>query len=146
MIDSKESGEAVIAALIKMISHVRFAVDRLLNPTAVQVVISGNRGTVSTWTSYPSYIFFDGRPTEVYNSATLQRVAFISDNYNNYVSRQDSTSRIQQLVTKVHGMGKLLRLWATPDNAASWSRLQQLGVDIINTDKVGECRDYFSTK
>jgi alkaline phosphatase len=146
MIDSKESGEAVIAALIKMISPVRFAVDRSVNPAAVQVVISGNRGAVSTWASYPSYIFFDGRPTEVYDSATLQRVAFISDNYNNYVSQQDSTSRIAALVTKVHGMGKLLRLWASPDNAATWSRLQQLGVDIINTDTVEECRDHFSSQ
>ena len=39
--------------------------------------------------------------------------------------------------------GKLLRLWAIPDNAAAWQRLQQLGVDIINTDKVGECREFF---
>ncbi len=143
MIDSKESGEAIIAALIKIISSVRFAVDRSVNPLAVQIVISGNRGAVSTWASYPSYIFFDGRPTEVYDSAALQRVAFISDNYYNYVSRQDSTSRIAALVKKVHGMGKLLRLWASPDNAATWQRLQQLGVDIINTDKVGECREFF---
>lgn len=143
MIDSKESGEAVIAALIKMISPVRFAFDRLINAAAVQVVISGNRGAVSTWAACPSYIFFDGRPTEVYDSATWQRVAFISDNYNNYVSKEDSTSRIAALVTKVHGMGKLLRLWASPDNAAAWSRLQQLGVDIINTDKVEECREFF---
>jgi hypothetical protein len=40
-------------------------------------------------------------------------------------------------------MGKLLRLWAIPDNAAAWQRLQQLGVDIINTDKVEECREFF---
>jgi hypothetical protein len=146
MIDSKESGEAVIAALIKMISPVRFAFDRSVNPAAVQLVISGSRGAVSTWASWPSYIFFDGRPYEVYDSATLQRVAFISDNYNNYVSKEDSTSRIAALVKKVHGMGKLLRLWGSPDNAASWSRLQQLGVAIINTDKVEECREYFSSQ
>jgi alkaline phosphatase len=40
-------------------------------------------------------------------------------------------------------MDKLLRLWAIPDNPASWKRLQQLGVDIINTDKPAECRSYF---
>jgi glycerophosphoryl diester phosphodiesterase len=59
------------------------------------------------------------------------------------VSKEDSTSRIAALVKKVHGMGKLLRLWAIPDNAAAWQRLQQTGVDIINTDKVGECREFF---
>ena len=70
-------------------------------------------------------------------------MAFISDAYYNYVSAQDSTSRVEQLVKKVHGMGKLLRLWASPDNPASWQRQVQLGIDIINTDKVAECRDHF---
>ena len=143
MIDVKDNGEAVIPALVQLVATHRSVFDRTVNAMAVQLVISGDRGAVSTWASYPSYVFFDGRPTEVYDSATLPRVAFISDNYSNYVSKQDSTSRISALVTKVHGMGKLLRLWASPDNAASWQRLQQLGVDIINTDKVEECRDYF---
>jgi hypothetical protein len=40
-------------------------------------------------------------------------------------------------------MSKLLRLWGIPDNASSWQRLQQLGVAIINTDTVEECRKYF---
>jgi alkaline phosphatase len=146
MIDVKENSEAVIAALIQLLAQHRSVFDRTNNPMAIQLIISGDRGAVSKWNSYSSFIFFDGRPYELYDSAALQRVAFISNNYSNYVTASDSTSRIQQVVTKVHGMGKLLRLWAIPDNPASWRRLQQLGVDIINTDKVGECREYFSTK
>jgi alkaline phosphatase len=143
MIDIKDNGEAVIAELIKLLAPYRSVFDRSINAMAVQIVISGDRGVSSKWTSYPSYLFFDGRPNEVYDSATLQRVAFISDSWWNYVSQQDSISRIEQLVKKVHGMGKLLRLWASPDNPASWLRQQQLGIDIINTDKVVECGNYF---
>jgi alkaline phosphatase len=143
MIDIKENGEAAIAHLIKLLSAHRSVFDRTINAKAVQVVISGDRGSVSKWVSYSSFIFFDGRPYEVYDSATLQHVAFISDSYSSYISLQDSTTRIQQLVKKVHGMDKLLRLWATPDNPASWKWQQQLGIDIINTDKVAECRNYF---
>ncbi len=142
MIDIKESGEAVIAALLQLVAPHRSVFDRSVNARAVQLVISGNRGAVSTWASWPSYILFDGRPAEVYDSTALQRVAFISDAYYKYVTTSDSSSRIQQLVTKVHGMGKLLRLWGIPDTEAAWQRLQQLGVDIINTDKVGECREF----
>ena len=47
------------------------------------------------------------------------------------------------MVKNVHGMDKLLRLRGIPDTAAAWQWLQQLGVDIINTDKVGECREFF---
>ena len=143
MIDIKENGEAVLAELIKTLSPHRSVFDRSVNSKAVQIVISGDRGALSKWSSYPSFIFFDGRPNEVYDSSTLQRVALISDSYFNHINPQDSTTRLEQLIKKVHGMGKLLRLWAIPDNPASWKRLQQLGVDIINTDKPAECRSYF---
>ena len=61
MIDIKENGEAAIAQLIKLVSIYRSVFDRSVNTKAVQLVISGDRGASSTWTSYPSYIFFDGR-------------------------------------------------------------------------------------
>lgn len=146
-VDIKENGEAVIAALIKLLSAHRDVFDRTVNTKAVQVVLSGDRGTISKWTSYPSFIFFDGRPNEVYDRATLQRVAFISDSYLNYTRPADSTNEtIKRLAEKVHSIKKLLRLWAIPDTPGSWDHLLQLGVDIINTDKVAECRNYFSTK
>ncbi|HMK27646.1 MAG TPA: hypothetical protein VK483_16560 [Chitinophagaceae bacterium] len=40
----------------------------------------------------------------------------------------------------------MLRLWATADSPNSWEHLQKQGVDIINTDKVAECRNYFLKK
>ena len=144
MIDIKENGEAAIAQLINLVSMHRSVFDRSVNAKAVQLVISGDRGTSSTWTSYPPYIYFDGRPNEVYDSATLQRVALISDSYFNYINPKDSSdSRVKQVVKKIHAMGKLFRLWASPDNTESWKLQQQLGIDIINTDKVAECRNYF---
>lgn len=155
MIDVKKSSRASLANLVQQLSAYSSVFDRSVNPHAVQIVISGDRpprkkteedpdGELS-WTRYPHFIFFDGRPKEIYDSATLQRVAFISDSYFNYIVPSDSIEyNIRQLVQQVHGMGKLLRLWATPDSPASWERLQKWGVDIINTDKVKDCRDYFS--
>lgn len=111
MIDIKENSEAVITQLVKLLSPYRDVFDRTVNPKAVQVVLSGERGTVQQWTQWPSYILFDGRPDEIYDSATLQRLAFISDSYMNYANNKDSIeSSLQRLVKKVHGMGKLLRL------------------------------------
>ena len=145
MIDIKDNGEAAIAQLIKLVSLHRPVFDRSINAKAVQLVISGDRSATSKWTSYPPCIFFDGRPNEMYDSATLQRVAFISDSYFNYINPQDSIiSRLGQVVIKVHGKGKLFRLWSSPDNPEFWKLQQQLGIDIINTDKVAECREYFS--
>jgi alkaline phosphatase len=146
LIDIKENGEAVIAELIKRLASHRSVFDRSVNPKAIQIVISGDRGAASKWTSYPPYLFFDGRPYEVYDNATLERVAFISDSYSKYWRSEDTAClQVRQLAQKVHHMNKLLRLWAIPDNADWWNRLHRLGVDIINTDKVAGCSTYFSS-
>jgi hypothetical protein len=147
MIDIKDSGIAVLTELIKLLAPYPSVFDRAINAKAVQIVISGSRSPVPGWLTYPSFILFDGRPKEIYDNATLQRVAFISDSYFNYIIIPDSTnSRIEQLAQKVHSMGKLLRVWGIPDNHDSWKNMRDLGVDIINTDKVEECRDYFFKK
>ncbi|HEY6978397.1 MAG TPA: hypothetical protein VH396_18995, partial [Chitinophagaceae bacterium] len=99
MIDIKENSEAVITQLVKLLAPYRDVFDRTVNPKSVQVVLSGERGSVQHWVQWPSYILFDGRPDEIYDSATLQRVAFISDSYMNYANNKDSIERrLQRLV------------------------------------------------
>jgi alkaline phosphatase len=147
MIDIKENGDAVLNALVKLLSAHLSVFDIKVNSKAVQIVISGDRGAISKWTSWPSYILFDGRINEIYDKSQLKRVAFISDSYLNYAKQKEATdSVIKVLSKKTHKMKKLLRLWAIPDHASSWLHLRELGVDIINTDKVAECRKYFDAK
>lgn len=146
MIDIKKDGQAVLKKLLSILTGYPSVFDRSVNPHAVQVVISGERGSPLTWTNYPPFILFDGRPDEKYDHALLQKVAFISDAYSKYSRPADSTDiRIQRLVKQVHQQRKLLRLWAIPDDPASRDRLHQLGVDIINTDHVAECRKHFAS-
>lgn len=139
MIDIKENGEAVLAKLLSMLQVHSLVFDQTINKLAVQIVISGDRGPITAWSSYAPMLFFDGRPYEVYDTATLQRVAFISDGYANY---KDVTSVIEQAAA-IHGKQKLFRLWGYPDTPAIWQQVVQWGVDILNTDRVAECREYF---
>jgi alkaline phosphatase len=135
MIDIKENGDAVLNALVKLLSAHLSVFDIKVNSKAVQIVISGDRGAISKWTSWPSYILFDGRINEIYDKSL------------NYAKQKEATdSVIKVLSKKTHKMKKLLRLWAIPDNTSSWLHLRELGVDIINTDKVAECRKYFDAK
>lgn len=144
MIDIKEHSNQAIPQLIKWLSAYPAVFDRSVNALAVQVVITGERGVQSQWSQWPPYLLFDGRPYESYDSSSLQRLAFVSDSYMNYAKGTTNTdTTIEMLAAKVHGWGKMLRLWATPDNEASWSKLQRSGVDIINTDQVTECSGYF---
>ena len=145
MIDIKENSKGVLIKLMANLNAYPSSFNRIDNPNAVQVVISGDRGPVSSWKDYPDIILFDGRPNEVYDSAALRKLAFVSDSYVNYSIPADSLdNRLQRVARQVHDMNKLLRIWAIPDNPGSWDHLRHLGVDIINTDKVTECRNYFS--
>jgi alkaline phosphatase len=137
MIDIKSNSAAVLPALVKLLN----SYPALFNPRKMQVVISGDRGSPNDWRSWPGYILFDGRPGEQYDINVLTRVAFISDSYKKYSSR--SRKKIQSLASIVHQSGKLLRLWGIPDHPASWKKMKTWGVDIINTDQVRVCREYF---
>jgi hypothetical protein len=64
MIDIKQGGEEAIKELCRMLEPYRSAFDRNRNPHAMQIIISGDRGNMRNWTSFPAYIFFDGRPAD----------------------------------------------------------------------------------
>ncbi len=145
MVDIKTDSREALQELVKMLEPVRQYFDRSLNRKAVQIVISGARGKIADWNSYPRYIYFDGRPQESYDSNAIQRVAFISGNFRDYVTEADPTdwTRLKNIIQQVHQSGKLVRFWAIPDSENAWMRLQQAGVDIINTDRLEACRRYF---
>jgi hypothetical protein len=148
VIDIKEKGDLVLKNLEKLLQQYRKFFDRSVNPHAVQVIISGDRGAITNWKAYPGYMFFDGRPTEEYDAGTLKKVAVISDSYQNY-ARPDTLEipeKLQTVIEHAHQEGKLLRLWGTPDNERGWAFFSKAGIDIINTDKVDECRAFFEAK
>ncbi|WP_229310949.1 phosphatidylinositol-specific phospholipase C/glycerophosphodiester phosphodiesterase family protein [Larkinella soli] len=146
VIDVKDNGPETIKQLEAAIVPYRTCFDRAMNPLAVQLVISGNRPPIASWVDYPSYILFDGRPSELYDDETLKHVALISDTFRNY-SRWDGNGDIpdkdketlKRFIKRAHSQNKPIRFWASPDQPNAWKQLARLGIDYINTDKVEEC-------
>lgn len=93
VIDIKEKGEQVIQQLINLLEPNKELYDRKLNRHAVQIIISGDRGSLFKWTSYPQYLYFDGRPYESYDNLMQQRVAMISDSYTRYADDSKKSKR-----------------------------------------------------
>ncbi len=74
----------------------------------------------------------------------------VSDNYINFLSwdgtgklDKNEEQRFKDLVKKTHTQGKVLRLWASPDNENVWRFLLDNDVDLINTDLLAEFRTFF---
>lgn len=145
LIDIKTNGKEVLQELVRLFEPLHEYFDRSVNPLAVQLIISGDRGPITEWKDYPSYIFFDARPFEEYDSAAMSKIAMVSDNYYKYLSRTNAgdVAKITEVVKKAHEWNKPVRFWGSPDTEATWKLLNECGADIINTDVPAACRAFF---
>ena len=140
MVDIKEGGEQAIRQLTTLLAKHRSYFDRNRNRYAAEIIISGDRGNIKNWTSFPSFILFDGRPYEIYNAAQMKRVACISDSYARYAENKE---KLNEVIERSHRAGKPFRFWGTPDNEFYWKYFKDAGVDLINTDKPELCSRFF---
>lgn len=146
MIDIKQNPTEVLQELIKLVEPFRKVFDRSVNPKAVQLIISGDRGPSTEWKNYPSYIYFDGRPKEDYDKEALDKIALISDNYFNYLKFRNNAGDsvlLTAVINKAHALHKPMRFWGGPDTEAVWQLQKNCGADLINTDNPEACRKYF---
>lgn len=147
VIDLKDKFDEVWPVLQALLSKHIDMFNPLANATGIQVIISGNRPRVEAMLDYPMFVKFDGRSTEIYDDDTNKRVALISDSFLSY-SRWDGNGdipdadreKLKRIIRRAHDQKKMIRFWAAPDNPNAWKQLRKLGVDVLNTDKVAECR------
>jgi len=152
MIDVKDQWKDVYPLLLKEIDKYPSVFNRKVNPMAVQVFVSGNRPVDSTFHTYPDIINFDGLPAHNYAPADLAKVVLISDNFDTYSHWKgegelplNDLNTIRKLINDAHSVGKPFRFWGAPDNANAWEQLRLAGADVINTDKIADCTQYFDS-
>lgn len=145
MIDLKTDGALTLTSLNKLLTKY----PTLTSCKTLRFIISGNMPNPITWSQYPAFIFFDGRPDIEYTPEQLNRVAFISDNFNRYslwngkgkMTKQD-LNKVMNIINTVHNQGKKIRFWSAPDFKNAWMTFMQLKVDILNTDQVESLAQY----
>ncbi|MFA6275345.1 MAG: phosphatidylinositol-specific phospholipase C/glycerophosphodiester phosphodiesterase family protein [Pedobacter sp.] len=150
MIDIKDNWDLTYPALRKEIEKYKPVFDRSKHKNAIQIVISGNRPADSTFHKYPKWLFFDGLPNISYAKKDLKRITMISDNFVTYsrwggngeISAEDK-AKLKTVIENAHQLNKPIRFWGAPDTKECWQQLHDLGADIINTDKISECKAYF---
>lgn len=145
LIDVKTEAEPTLKKLMDVLKKY----SSLINCKTLHFVISGNRPQQELFTSYPSYILFDGELMADYSAEALSKIVMLSSDFENYshwkgvdeMSREDQ-EKLLAAVDKTHKAGKLVRFWNAPDNVAGWKKLMELKVDYINTDKIEELSNY----
>lgn len=147
LIDIKSEAAPTLHALEKTLA----AYPSIRGSGKVKLVITGNRPPSSAYSSYPSFIYFDGRPVETYNSESLKKIALISDDLKKYTAWSGNTTmsaadqqKLRSLINNIHASGKPVRFWNAPDFENAWAQLMRLGVDYLNTDNIAAMSDFLN--
>lgn len=151
VVELKSKTVPTLDEVVKLLQKYPEVFNPAKNPNAVKVVITGNVPAPKDFNKYPSFISFDGTLAENYTKEQLQRVGMISIPFFEYANwngkgamTASQKAKVQKAIDDAHAMGKPIRFWASPDGVTAWNTLHQMGVDIINTDKVEACADFFS--
>lgn len=150
MIDFKTNADSTYLALkpllekySNMLSAVRDGEEERTKP--VKVFISGSRPVKWILEEPATLAALDGRTSDLGKEIPVTLMPVVSQNMLNYTLWRGrgnmqiaDQNRIKALVERVHAEGKKLRFWAAPDTELAWRKLLELGVDLINTDKLDE--------
>jgi alkaline phosphatase len=145
MIDLKTNGDTTLGTLVELLNKY----PALTNCASLKIAISGNRPDVTSWASYPSFIWFDGELQKEYPAEALARIVMLSSDFKKYTKWSGKGAlpaaqrdTMQQAIGHAHTLGKTVRFWGAPDNKSTWRQLMGLKVDYINTDKIKVLSDF----
>jgi YVTN family beta-propeller protein len=145
LIDVKSDSVLTLNALVILLKKFPAIIQ---NPN-IRIVISGNRPEENTYTTYPPFIWFDGRLNKEYNKTTLSKIGLLSNDLKDF-SKWNGKSElpekdrqtIKNLVEKAHAQKKPIRFWATPDFPSAWKEIMSLQIDYLNTDHIEAISDF----
>jgi hypothetical protein len=157
LVDVKTGAEATYAALDAVLREYAEVLTRFANgevrPGAITVIVSGNRARATMAAQAVRYAALDGRIEDLTGPATSDAgpalIPLVSDNWAKVFGGKwtepmpaDVAAKLKALVAAAHARGQLIRFWNTPDTPAVWRALLAAGVDLINTDRLAELRDF----
>ncbi len=145
LIDLKTDSTATLGKLVERLQSYPV----ITSSPGVKIVITGNRPAASTFSTYPSWIYFDGELNVDYPVTALSRIEMLSDNFKTYaawngkgVIPAKEKKILDSMVAKAQRLHKKVRFWNAPDLINSWYGFMKLGVDYINTDHITDAASF----
>jgi glycerophosphoryl diester phosphodiesterase len=150
LVDIKTDANSTLRELQNQVRDYMGILAHPKNPDgAVKIVISGNRDISQLVKDKEGIITIDGRPSDLEKNFSFEKMPMISENYNKVISWNGQGeisgkdfNTLADLARQVHRQGKLLRLWATPENEKVWEILLKAGVDLLNTDDLARLQNF----
>jgi len=118
-------------------------------PNAVTIILTGNKPYELLSKEDVRYAFIDQNllRLEKQNDAIVCMMA--STKYSNLIRwngkgnmPKEEKEKLTTVVQVAHQQGKIVRLWASPENKKVWTELLNCGVDLINTDELEKLNSF----
>lgn len=153
LIDFKEKGNEIYPVLKKQLEKYRSSFSGFTNgkykKSAIQIVISGSRPKKLIINDNDRLVGIDGRPSELDSDLPAEVMPLISDQWSSQFKwrgrgefPEDYQKKLESIVQRAHKKGRRVRFWATPEKEAVWQVLLDADVDLINTDKLDELKNF----
>ncbi|WP_339815904.1 phosphatidylinositol-specific phospholipase C/glycerophosphodiester phosphodiesterase family protein [uncultured Imperialibacter sp.] len=153
MIDFKNDAEGTYAKLIEQLQPYKHLLKTKTQDGPLTIFISGERPISAILNDPENLVSLDGRPNDLGQGITADKMPVVSTSFKslgfwngNGEIPFDIRLKIRQLGDAAHKEGKKLRLWATPDDPASWQVLLNNGVDLLNADNLTELKTFLLSK
>ncbi len=116
---------------------------------AVTLVLSGNSPRSLLATDELRWAAIDGRVPDLELNPSPALVPWVSESWSSHFTWRgegempaDQLAKLKGYANQTHAQGRMLRLWGAPDNAVTWKVLYDSGVDLINTDRLAQLREF----
>ncbi|HEY9173239.1 MAG TPA: phosphatidylinositol-specific phospholipase C/glycerophosphodiester phosphodiesterase family protein [Verrucomicrobiae bacterium] len=126
--------------------------DGMKQTNAVLVVISGDRSREMFAGETVRYAALDGELSDLDSSASSNLIPWISHQWGRTFKWRgegampaDELAKLKEIVAKAHQQGRRVRFWGAPDRPEMWRLLREVGVNLINTDRLAELQTFLHT-
>jgi hypothetical protein len=154
LIDVKTEAKSTYSALSKVLAEYAdiFTVtqDGKTTPKAITAVVSGNCDREAIAAEKVRYATVDGKLKDLEGKEPATLIPWVSSSWTavfkwNGVGTmpEKEQKQLREYAAKAHEQGRLIRFWAAPDKPESWAEQLADGVDLVNTDKLAEYRQFF---
>lgn len=154
VIDIKTNGDKTYRALQPMLQKYKSMLSSCENGVfilrQVTIVLTGNKPFKDFCCNENHIVFIDEDFRKVNRDTTANNLyPLASCKYSHFLKWKgkgnipdDERLKLCAYVNKAHELGRKVRLWGSPENKEVWKELLACGVDLINTDKLKELKEF----
>lgn len=153
LVDIKTEAEAAYQVLRGVLARYKGILTRFRDgktePGAVTVILSGNRPRATLLAEVDRWAAYDGRLADLDGNWPVSFMPLVSESWVSQFTWRgigalpaEEAKKLRGLAERAHAQGRLIRFWAAPDFAASWTVQREARIDLINTDRLAPLREF----